>query len=64
MSDCEGSGWARRGCKFIFDNHISGTSGLILLASIAVLTFCGIIWMIFLREDDDGSGYSQSDPRP
>ncbi len=52
------------GVVFLFDNHISGTSGLILVASIAVLTLCGIIWMIFLREDDDGSGYWPSDPRP
>ena len=52
------------GFVFLFDNHISGTSGLILLASIVVLTFCGIIWMIFLRENDDDSGYWPSDPRP
>jgi hypothetical protein len=47
------------GVVFLFDNH---TAGLILLASIAVLTLCGIVWMIFLREDEDGSGYWP--PRP
>jgi hypothetical protein len=47
---------------FLFDNHLSGTAGLILLASIAVLAFWGIVWMIFLREDEDGSGYWPSDP--
>jgi len=42
------------GVVFLFDNHLSGTAGgLILLASIAVLTLCGIVWMIFLREDED-----------
>ncbi len=51
------------GVVFLFDNHLSGTAGLILLASIGVLTFCGIVWMIFLREDEDGSGYWPSDPR-
>jgi hypothetical protein len=42
------------GVVFLFDNHLSGTAGIILLASIAVLALCGIVWMIFLRDDDDG----------
>lgn len=46
------------------DNHVSGTAGLVLLASIAVLTLCGIVWMIFLREDDEDAGYWPPDPRP
>lgn len=45
------------GVVFLFDNRLSGTAGLILLASIAVLALCGIVWMIFLRDDEDGSGY-------
>jgi hypothetical protein len=52
------------GVVFLFDNHPSGTAGLILLASIAVLALCGIVWMIFLREHEDGTGYWPSDPRP
>jgi len=52
------------GVVFLFDSRLSGTAGLILLASIAVLAFCGIVWMIFLREDDEGdSGYCPSNPR-
>jgi hypothetical protein len=31
-------------------------AGLILLASIAVLAFCGVVWMIFLRDDEDEDG--------
>ena len=49
------------GVVFLFDNHLNGTAGLILLASIAVLTLCGIVWMIFLGEDEDAS---ESWPRP
>jgi hypothetical protein len=45
------------GVVFLFDNHLSGTAGLILLASIAVLVLCGIGWLIFLRENEDGSEY-------
>jgi dolichyl-phosphate-mannose--protein O-mannosyl transferase len=45
---------ALAGVVFLCDNHLSGTSGLILLASIAVLALCGIVWMIFLRDDDQG----------
>jgi hypothetical protein len=52
------------GAVFLFDNHVSGTAGLVLLASIAVLTLCGIVWMIFLRGDDEGAGYWPPDPRP
>lgn len=52
------------GVVFLFDNHLSGAAGLILLASIAVLTLCGIVWMIFLREDEDGSEYWPPRPRP
>jgi hypothetical protein len=52
------------GVVFLFDNHLSGTAGLILLASIAVPTFCGIVWMIFLREDEDSSGSWPPSPRP
>ena len=64
-SDCEGS--ARlAGVVFLFDNHLSGTAGLIFLASIAVLARCGIVWMIFLHEEDgeDGSGYWPPRPLP
>jgi hypothetical protein len=51
------------GVVFLFDNHLSGTPGLILLASIAVLAFCGIVWTMFLRDDDDDdSGYWPSNP--
>jgi hypothetical protein len=52
------------GIVFLFDNHLSGTAGLILLASIAVLALCGIVWTIFLREDEDGSAYWPPRPRP
>lgn len=52
------------GLVFLFDNHIGGTSGLLLLASIAVLAICGIIWMIFLGEDDDRPGYWPSGSQP
>ncbi len=52
------------GVVFLFDNHLSGTAGLIPLASIAVLTLCGIVWMIFLREDEDSSEYWPPRPRP
>jgi dolichyl-phosphate-mannose--protein O-mannosyl transferase len=52
------------GVVFLFDNHLSGTSGLILLASIAVLALCGIVWMIFLHEDEDGSGDWPPGPHP
>ena len=52
------------GVVFLLDNHVSGTAGLVLLASIAVLTLCGIVWMIFLREDDEDAGYWPPDPRP
>ena len=52
------------GVVFLFDNHLSGTAGLILLASIAVLTLCGIVWMIFLREDEDEDGSEYWPPRP
>ena len=45
------------GVVFLFDNHLSGTAGLILLASIAVLALCWIGWLIFLRENEDGSEY-------
>lgn len=41
------------GAVFFFDNHLSGTAGLVLLGSIAVLFLCLFVWMIFLREDDD-----------
>jgi hypothetical protein len=51
---------------FLFDNHLSGTAGLIFLAPIAVLARCGIVWMIFLHEEDgeDGSGYWPPRPLP
>ena len=53
------------GVVFIFDNHLSGTEGLVLLGSIAVLFVCGIVWMIFLRDDDDAdAGYWPPDSRP
>jgi len=52
------------GVVFLFDNPLSGTAGLILLASIAALTLCGIVWMIFLRKDEDGSGYWPPGPNP
>jgi predicted membrane metal-binding protein len=52
------------GVVFLFDNHLSGTAGFILLASIGLLTLCGIVWMIFLREDEDGSEYWRPRPRP
>ena len=47
------------GIVFIFDNHPSGKSGLVLLASIAVLFLCLFVWLIFLREDrhEDDRGY-------
>jgi hypothetical protein len=41
------------GAAFFFDNRLSGTEGLVLLRSIAVLFLCGVVWMIFLRDDDD-----------
>jgi predicted membrane metal-binding protein len=52
------------GVVFLFDNHLSGTAGFILLASIGLLTLCGIVWTIFLREDEDGSEYWPPRPRP
>ena len=65
LSVCHGKGILRpivkgvagiAGAVFLFDNHPSGTAGLILLASIAVLAFCGVVWMIFLRDDEDEDG--------
>jgi hypothetical protein len=32
---------------FFFDNKLSGTAGLVLLASIAVLFLCLFVWLIF-----------------
>jgi hypothetical protein len=55
------------GVVFLFDNHLGGTAGLILLASIAVLALCGIVWVKFLHEDGDdegNSGYWPPGPRP
>jgi hypothetical protein len=49
---------------FLFDNHLSGTAGFILLSSIVVLALCGIVWMIFLREDGDDSGFWPPSPQP
>jgi hypothetical protein len=51
------------GAVFFFDNRLSGTAGLVLLASIAVLLLCGLVWMLFLRDDDDGDA-GPPDSRP
>ena len=59
------SGGCIAGVVFIFDNRLSGTEGLVLLGSIALLFLCGIVWMIFLRDDDDAdAGYWPPDARP
>src|SRR5580658_4582127 len=52
------------GVVFLFDNHPSGTAGLILLASIAMLFLCGFVWMVFLREDEDGGAGGAIRGRP
>jgi predicted membrane protein len=53
------------GAVFFFDNHISGTAGLILLASIAVLAVCGAAWVIFgLGEDNENTGCWPPNPHP
>ena len=50
------------GAVFVFDNRLSGTAGLVLLGSIAVLFLCGVVWMMFLRDNDDGdTGYWPTD---
>jgi len=52
------------GAVFFFDKRLSGTAGLVLLGSIAVLFLCGVVWMMFLREEADGdAGYWPPDPR-
>ncbi len=39
---------------FLFDNRLSGTAGLVLLGSIAVLFACLFVWVIFDLGEDTG----------
>jgi len=39
------------GVVFLFDNQLSGTAGLVLLGSGAVLLLCLLIWLIFDLSD-------------
>jgi lipopolysaccharide export LptBFGC system permease protein LptF len=55
---------ATAGLVFFFDNRLQGTAGLVLLGSIVVLVLCGFVWMVFLRDDEEGSGYWPRGPRP
>jgi hypothetical protein len=44
------------GVVFLFDNRLSGTAGIVLLASIAVLFVCLFVWLIFDLGEDAGLG--------
>ena len=44
------------GLVFFFDNRSSGMSGIVLLASIAVLFLCLFVWLIFGLGNDHGFG--------
>jgi hypothetical protein len=48
------------GLVFLFDNKITGNAGTVLLASIAVLFSCGLLWLVFGLSDD--SGYWPKNP--
>jgi len=48
------------GLVFLFDNRISGNAGTVLLASIAVLFVCGLVWLIF--DLGEGRGFWPKKP--
>ena len=42
------------GLVLFFDNKVTGDAGTVLLASIAILFACGLIWLVFGLGEDSG----------
>lgn len=52
---------AAAGLVFFFDNRSSGKAGIVLVASLAVLFLCMIVWLILGLGDDHGFWPKKSD---